>query len=59
MACGAIRPSHGAEQQRVYRSLRIARDRVSKPPSLPTLQLVTGPGDAGEQVVTLMLVHED
>ncbi|MCP4408932.1 MAG: hypothetical protein GY807_14450 [Gammaproteobacteria bacterium] len=59
MAQGAIRSASGHEQQLIYRFLRIPRDGVTKTPSLTTLKLVTGPGDAGEQVITIMLVHED
>lgn len=59
MAHHAIRTSLVSQSQLVYRFLCIPRDGVAKVPSLMSLKLVTGPGDAGEQVITIMLVGED
>jgi len=59
MALNAIRRHRGSEQQLTYQLLCLPRDGTSTEPVETTLKLVTGPGDHGEQVITIMLPGED
>lgn len=42
-----------------YTLCRVPRDRKSRRPRLTSLDLVIGPGDTGEPVITIMLPGED
>jgi len=59
MALNAIRRHRGSEPELMYRLLCLPRDGVSTEAVETSLKLVTGPGDHGEQVITIMLPGED
>ena len=47
------------ESHLLYRLVRVPRGGRATVPREVTLKLVSGPGDAGEHVITIMLPHED
>jgi len=59
MAFMAIRRHRGPVQQLVYQLLCLPRDGESTEAVETSLKLVTGPGDHGEQVITILLPDED
>ncbi len=59
MAFVAIRQSRNGGSSLLYELYRVPRDSKSIEAQLTTLKLVVGPGDAGEPVTTIMLLHED
>jgi len=59
MAFMAIRQHSGSAQELLYRLFCLPQDGRSTEPVETTLKMVTGPGDAGEQVITIMLPDED
>ena len=59
MAFMAIRQHRGPEQQLMYQLLCLPRDGESMEAVETSLKLMTGPGDHGEQVITILLPDED
>jgi hypothetical protein len=59
MAYIAIRSSPGNGTQLLFRLYRVPRGGRAKKPRSTTLKLITGPGDDGEPVVTILLPNED
>ena len=59
MAAYAIRIAAGSGDQLLFPLYRVPRDGYSIKASEVVLKLVVGPGDAGEQVVTIMMPAED
>jgi hypothetical protein len=59
MANFAIRCSKGGGFQLLYELFRVPRGGRGQKARRTTLKLITGPGDDGEPVVTILLPHED
>ena len=59
MAAYAIRIAAGCGDRLLFPLYRVPRDGHSMSACEVTLKLVVGPGDAGEEVVTIMLPNED
>jgi hypothetical protein len=59
MASFAIRSSKGSACQLLYELFRVPRGGRGQKARRTTLKLITGPGDSGEPVVTILLPHED
>ena len=59
MAAYAIRIAAGGGDLLLFPLYRVPRDGYSTKAREVTLKLMAGPGDAGEQVVTIMLPNED
>ena len=59
MASFAIRSSKGGDCQLLYELSRVPRGGRGHKARRTTLKLITGPGDNGEPVVTILLPHED
>lgn len=59
MASFAIRSSKGDACQFLYELFRVPRGGRGQKARRATLKLITGPGDSGEPVVTILLPHED
>lgn len=57
MACR--RPSTVDEASREFDLMVVPRDGKSVEPVIKTLKIITGPGDRLEQVMTILLPHED
>jgi hypothetical protein len=59
MASFAIRSSKEGNRQLLYPLFRVPRGGSGKNARRTMLKLITGPGDSGEPVVTIMLPNED
>ena len=59
MASHAIRTSKDAGDRLLFQLYRVPRDGQSMEAELITLKLIVGPGDSGEPVITILLLHED
>ncbi len=59
MAAYAIRIAAGCGDRLLFPLYRVPRDGLTSSAREVTLKLVVGPGDAGEEVVTIMLPGED
>ncbi len=59
MASLAVRTSQDSGDRLMFRLYRVARDGHSTKSELVTLKLIIGPGDAGEPVITILLLNED
>lgn len=59
MAAYAIRIAAGCGDRLLFPLYRVPRDGLTTSAREITLKLVVGPGDAGEEVVTIMLPGED
>ncbi|MDE0095044.1 MAG: hypothetical protein OXN16_16525 [Gammaproteobacteria bacterium] len=59
MAAYAIRIAAGCGDRLLFPLYRVPRDGLTTSAREVTLKLVVGPGDAGEEVVTIMLPGED
>lgn len=59
MAAYAIRIAAGSGDRLLFPLYRVPRDGHSTKAREVTLKLMVGPGDAGEQVVTILLPDED
>jgi len=59
MASHAIRTRKDSGSQILFQLYRVPRDGWSMEAEMTTLKLIVGPGDSGEQVITIMLPHED
>jgi len=58
MARRALKSAASGSTSTVYELFRVPRDRVSHEAQLTKLKLVSGPGDHGEPVITIMLPDE-
>ena len=59
MASHTIRTNRGTSDQIRFELYRVPRDGVSMEAELVTLQLIVGPGDQGEPVITILMKDED
>ena len=59
MASHAIRTSKDSGDRLLFQLYRVPRDGQSMEAELITLRLIVGPGDSGEPVITILLLHED
>lgn len=59
MASHAIRTCKRRTNELQLQVYRVPRDGKSAEPELTTLKMIAGPGDAGEPVITMLLLHED
>ena len=59
MAAYAIRLAAGCGDRLLFPLYRVPRDGIETSAREVTLKLVVGPGDAGEEVVTIMMPNED
>ncbi|MCU7829549.1 MAG: hypothetical protein KZQ85_10825 [Candidatus Thiodiazotropha sp. (ex Myrtea sp. 'scaly one' KF741663)] len=59
MASFAIRSSKGGSCHLLYELFRVPRGGRKRKPRRTTLKMVTGPGENGEPVVTILLPNED
>ena len=59
MAAYAIRIAAGCGDRLIFSLYRVPRDGISTSAVEVSLKLVVGPGDGGEEVITIMLPNED
>jgi hypothetical protein len=59
MAQHAIRVNRGGGDRLRFPLYRVPRDGKSTEVAITTLQLIVGPGDQGEPVITILLPDED
>ena len=59
MASHAIRTSGDSGDRLLFQLYRVPRDGHSMEAELTTLKLIVGPGDAGEPVITILMINED
>ena len=59
MASHAIRTSKESGDRLLFQLYRVPRDGHSTKAVLVTLKLIVGPGDAGEPVISILLLDED
>jgi type I site-specific restriction endonuclease len=58
MASHAVRTSQESVERILFQLLRVPRDGRSTEAVLVTLRMIVGPGDSGEPVITILLLHE-
>ncbi|MGB5255241.1 MAG: DUF6573 family protein [Sedimenticolaceae bacterium] len=59
MASHAIRSGEGSGDRMLFQLYRVPRNGQSMEAELIKLKLIVGPGDSGEPVITILLLHED
>ena len=59
MASHTIRTSKDSGDRLLYELYRVPRDGYSTEAKPVTLQLIIGPGDHGEPVITILMLNED